>query len=445
MRRRWLLLLLLAVAAIVALPWLGRAVPDPVLARLPGPAQVLLVGPAPAGLPAPATRVLLPARLPTLDFPTPPGRTGMASAGLPAPATPTLHPTAAAIGQPATTPMPPPVDLPTPTPDATLAPSWPAAVRLQGVNIVPQTFNNCGPANVSMVLNFYGVPLDQEATGTALKPTVTDRNVSPDEIVRYVRDRTRLEAAFFVGADVDLLRRYLAAGYPIIIEKGFSPPDEDWMGHYLTLVGYDDRAGHFIGMDTFLGPWGNQGREESYETVDAYWAQFNRALIVIHRPEQAAEVASLAGEVLTDPVRMWQEAARRAEADVMAAPADAFAWFRLGASLTHLGDVLEDRRFAPTAAAAFDQARTLGLPYRMLWYQFEPYAAYLAVGRPQDVLDLAEATLETRGGQTVEETHYYRGLALRALGDETGAQAAFIRALGLKGHYAAAQAALAGD
>ena len=67
----------------------------------------------------------------------------------------------------------------------------------------------------------------------------------------------------------------------------------------------------------------------------------------------------------------------------------------------------------------------------MLWYQFAPYEAYLAVGRHADVLALAEATLGNQGGQNVEETYSYQGLALRAAGDEAGAQEALARAAAL--------------
>ena len=65
---------------------------------------------------------------------------------------------------------------------------------------------------------------------------------------------------------------------------------------------------------------------------------------------------------------------------------------------------------------------------RMVWYQFGMYAAYLATGRVADVLALTAATLENQGGRNVEETYYYRGLALAAAGDEAGAQAALARA-----------------
>ena len=118
----------------------------------------------------------------------------------------------------------------------------------------------------------------------------------------------------------------------------------------------------------------------------------------------------------------------RARAAARLTPDDAFAWFNLGTSLTELAALNGDNALFGTATAAYDQARLLGLPPRMVWYQFGMYAAYLAAGRAADVLALTEATLENQGGRNVEETYYYRGLALAAAGDEAGAQAALARA-----------------
>jgi tetratricopeptide (TPR) repeat protein len=91
----------------------------------------------------------------------------------------------------------------------------------------------------------------------------------------------------------------------------------------------------------------------------------------------------------------------------------------------------DDRHLWEGAAVAYDQARLLGLPPRMLWYQFGPYEAYLAVGRHDDVRALAEATLATQGGRNVEETYLHLGRALAALGDHAGASAAWRRVVEL--------------
>jgi tetratricopeptide (TPR) repeat protein len=111
----------------------------------------------------------------------------------------------------------------------------------------------------------------------------------------------------------------------------------------------------------------------------------------------------------------------------------AFAWFNVGSSLTSLGRHEE-------AAAAYDQARLLGLPWRMLWYQFGPYESYYAVGRYDDVITLATATLRTTNN--LEESYFWRGLAYLAQGDVDRARSELETALRYNPNFGAAKEAL---
>ena len=63
---------------------------------------------------------------------------------------------------------------------------------------------------------------------------------------------------------------------------------------------------------------------------------------------------------------MWQASLAQAQADAARDANNAFYWFNLGATYNALGEY-------DKAATAFDQALALGLPWRMLWYQFGPY------------------------------------------------------------------------
>jgi tetratricopeptide (TPR) repeat protein len=128
---------------------------------------------------------------------------------------------------------------------------------------------------------------------------------------------------------------------------------------------------------------------------------------------------------------MWQETAITNQQLTASQPNNPYIWFNLGSSLTHLADLTENPTLYASASAAFDQARTIGLPWRMLWYQFEPYEAYLANGRIEDVFTLSDAILSSEGGQTVEETYLYRSRAFAALGDESAAATALATALEL--------------
>jgi tetratricopeptide (TPR) repeat protein len=391
---------------LAALPGRVRQyVPEAVLAELTTPLPTAL--PAPTG-PAPAAAELALAAPIATPLPTVAPRP---SATLPA--------------EPSqTTAMPTVVVTPSPVPTRPLP-----YARVGELPIIPQKFNNCGPTNLTLVLNYYGVAVDQFDVAGVVRPNYEDRNVSPGELVGYVNEHTPLRAAAYAGGDLETLRRLLRAGLPIIIEKGLEPDAATgWMGHYLTVYGYDDVTGHFLVRDTFLGPWRGDGLA-SYEATEQYWAQFNNAFIVVYPAERATDVAAALGPTFADPAAMWAAAAERARQTARLQPDNAFAWFNLGTSLTELAKLnAGDPALYEAAAAAYDQARLLGLPPRMVWYQFGPYQAYLAAGRHDDVLALTAATLENQGGRNVEETYYYRGLALAAAGDEAGAQAALARA-----------------
>jgi tetratricopeptide (TPR) repeat protein len=303
--------------------------------------------------------------------------------------------------------------------------------------------NNCGPANLSINLNFYGLESTQFDVADVVKPHYDDRNVSPEELVAYVNQRTSLRATLYRGGDLLLLKRLIAAGFPVVIEKGYEPDNwQGWMGHYLTLFGYDEMKSSFISMDTFLGPWDGSGRSYSYEEIQRYWEHFNFAFYVVYEPEQEIALQKVIGPTLIKTEDMWRSAVRKALDKAEAEPENAFAWFNLGSSLSQLAAATGESRFYGAAVTAFDQARLIGIPPRMLWYQFQLYEAYLEVGRFDDVLALTETILEDTGGQDVEETFLYRGHALLAKGDSAGATTAYRRAVELNPQHQAAREAL---
>jgi hypothetical protein len=345
-----------------------------------------------------------------------------------------------------------PVLLPTVTP--TLLPATPSPVpssaasqglplrnevALAGVRHAWQTWNNCGPATLAMNLSFYGSSLDQAAVGAALRPFEDDKNVSPDEMAVYAQAQG-FYAQVRVNGDAETLRQLLSNGFPVLIETWLEPEPDDGMGHYRLLTGYDHAAQRWIAFDSYdatnpvsAEPGVYEGIYLPYAEMDALWAVFNRTYLLVYPPEQEAAIRDILGDAFEDDA-MWQAALAQAQAEVAADAQNPFAWFNLGTNLVHVGD-------HAAAAAAYDQARAIGLPWRMLWYQFGPFAAYHAVGRYADILSLADAVLAAT--TSIEEIHYWRGLALAGLDDDAAARAAWQAALDLNPAYAPAQAALA--
>ncbi len=338
--------------------------------------------------------------------------------------------------------------LPSPTPEPTSTPSpepLPQFIRLEGMKRIQQTFNNCGPANLTQVLNWYGDETTQVEAASYLKPNAEDRNVSPWQLSDYVNDFTELRSTVHSNGNLELLKRFIAAGYPVVIEKGYEPNTggaQGWFGHYLTVFGFDETEEVFYSMDSYLKVDQTLGRADSYEEIEELWRHFNYNFYVVYEPEQEQEVYAMLGDGLLQPATMWQNAARRAQADLENDPNDAFIWFNLGTSLTRLGELTGDHQYYENGAAAFDQARSIGLPPRLLWYEFRPYLAYMKVGRYEDMIELADSVLATQGGRNVEETYLYQGHALLFNGDVRGASAAYERAIELNENFYPAAIAL---
>lgn len=341
--------------------------------------------------------------------------------------TPTPLPTRTAEPDPGTALPAAPTPSPTPLPDE---------VNLPSPRWEKQDWNNCGPATLALALRFYGWEGDQFTISDLLKPDRGDKNVNVEELAYYVRTQAGwLNADFRVGGTFETLRRFLAAGYPVMVEKGFVLEENDagggWAGHYLLLTGYDDARRIFIAQDTNLYS-GGADREVSYAELDEGWRAFNRVYIYLYPSDQQETIDALLDSD-EDPDVNRQRALEAAQAEIEAAPEDAFAWFNLGSNLVYF------ERYGE-AARAFDTALTIGLPWRFTRYQFGPYIAYFHSGRFQDVIDLADATLFRTS--KAEESMLWRGWARYRLGEVNAAAEDFRAALEINPNYLDAQYAL---
>jgi tetratricopeptide (TPR) repeat protein len=312
-----------------------------------------------------------------------------------------------------------------PAPAAIHALPGPAA-ELVGVRHEFQGWNNCGPATLAMNLSYFGRAETQNETAPFLKPNKDDKNVSPGDMAAYAQS-IGYGAQVVVGADLEFLRTLVANNFPVIVESWYIPDPNDEMGHYYLLTGYNGDT--LTLQDSYKGP----NIQKPAADFDALWKVFNRTAVVIWPPEKADLATSILGE-RADPQRMVQNALATAQAEVSANPQDKFAWFNLGSSLVASGD-------AAGAVQAFDTARSLGLPWRMLWYQFGPYEAYFANGQYEEVVGLTTATLQ--GADNLEESYYWRGRAQAELGQTEAARADFQKAVSLNSSFAPAHHALA--
>lgn len=337
---------------------------------------------------------------------------------------------------PQTIPSIAPSITPTVTPSPTLIPDQ---ILLEGILHEYQQFNNCGPANLSMALSFWGWGGNQSDTGKYLRNSAMDKNVMPHEMQSFVINETEYQALVRVGGDLQTIKKFLAAGFPVVIEKGYDPPDDDWMGHYLTLSGYDDQLGRFTAQDSLIMP----DYPLPYDQVEQYWRDFNHVFLVIYPQERTSEVISILGDQF-DETANYAFAVQKAREEIeeLAGRELYFSWFNLGSNLVALGDYAG-------AAEAFDQAFLIypsipedKRPWRVMWYREEPYEAYYNMGRYEDIINLANTTFFALGEYTLEESFYWRGMAKLALDDYNGAVFDLKKTLELNPKYTPARNAL---
>ena len=348
------------------------------------------------------------------------------------------------------------INTPIPTLTPTIIPTaYPQASKLSDVIYVDQEnrWNYCGPSNLAMSLIFWDWEGNRDDIAKIIKPGIadekldfiqrgkTDKNVMPYEMVDFVNEQTEFRALSRLGGEMDLLKNFIAAGFPVMVEKGYYARDTSgqvsWMGHYQFVTGYNDAAGYFIVQDTYDdGP----NFHANYEQFLDDWRWFNNLFMVVYPPEREEEVFSLLGTWVNET---WasQHALDIAETEIETLNDELnqfTAWFSKGTSLAHL------QRYAE-AAEAYDQAFILYAnleqfgefprPYRIVWYQTEPYWAYFSAGRYEDVIALATKTLTFRTDPILEESLYWRALAEYSLGNYVNAYADMREAVRLNPHF----------
>jgi len=273
-----------------------------------------------------------------------------------------------------------------------------------------------------MALEYYGWKGVQTDVSKIIKPLDADRNVNPEELVYYVRNFAGwLNIEYRVGGNIPRLKQLIAAGIPVIIEESFYfeepfwPNDDLWAAHYLLLTGYDDASRMFIGQDSFHGP----DQKVAYDQLEKDWKIFNYVYLMVYLPDQQVTLQSVLGEDWDEKINR-QRALEKAQAETQRNPQDAFAWFNVGTNLVYFERYLE-------ASQAFDTSRDIGLPQRMLRYQFTPFFAYFHSGRTDDLLALTDyALLRTPNS---EEALLWKGWGVYRKGDTHKAIELFRKAL----------------
>lgn len=279
---------------------------------------------------------------------------------------------------------------------------------------VPQTFNNCGPATTSMILQYFGHNVSQVETKARLRSNDQDTNVFSYEIRDYLKNEFNIGSKLLYNGNHEIIKTLIANGFYVMVEDWLHPNED--IGHFVILRGYDDDQGVYITDDSYIGV----NVTLKYQLFDdTQWKPFNREYLPLYRPEQESLVKKIIGADW-DQTKMYQNSVKRNQLAVEANPSDMYSWFNLGTSHYALGQYQQ-------ALSAFEKSRALGWPRRMLWYQIQPVQTLNKLGQYQQAIDLAQLGLASN--DHFNELLLEVAIAYKGLGDINQARSYVNRAL----------------
>jgi hypothetical protein len=289
----------------------------------------------------------------------------------------------------------------------------PDAADLSGMNHMYQTFNNCSAASVCMLLSHYDIIMDQETLRPIMRPNDGTRHGKNEYMIQFFREQG-LQAHLMHGGDVETLQALIANDIPVIVQQWLEP-DSDPIGHYSVVRGYDDNAGVFRLNDSMHG----EDFRITYDEFISKWRAFSYRYIPVYLPDQQEVVDRILGDEVDLAVNR-ERSIEMIAGELEQRPDDAELIYSLGTNLHDLGRYDE-------AIEAYERARSIGLPPKMLWYVYWPAEAYNETGRHEDAIRVAEEQIAS--AQTFGDMRYERARALESLGQTDRAIAEYNQAL----------------
>lgn len=308
---------------------------------------------------------------------------------------------------------------------------------LPPVHIIPmkghvfQTFNNCGPATLSMALSYFGITKSQEELGGALRPYQVkngdndDKSTSLDELASKAEEFNLL-AYHRPAGDSQRLKQFIAYDMPVVTVTWLKPNED--IGHYRLLRGYDDTQKVYIQDDSFQG----KNLTYTYDEFNAIWEKFSYEYLVLVPKEKRSIAETILADDL-DEKSAWRHGVELSTQQLEHDPGNIGYRFNLSVAYYHISEYQK-------SINEFEKIENK-LPFRTLWYQIEPIKSYFELGKYDRVLAISESILNNHN-KAFSELYFLRGQVYEKQGKKDLAKQEYEKAVFYNIHYLPAQRAL---
>lgn len=274
----------------------------------------------------------------------------------------------------------------------------PPSAKITLPNHYYQTFNNCGPATLAMILNYYGSNVEQKELGLKLRPYQNpegdndDKSVTLEELAEEAKNRG-FAVYLRPNGTTQKVKHLISNDIPVVV-KTWLNTDED-IGHFRVITGYNDAESYFWQDDSYQGP----NLTFSYQNFREIWQPFNYQYVIIAPKERDGLVRRIFGEELDKNVA-WDYSLARAKEEEQKQEGNPYPVFNQSIAYFYLGEY-------DKSITEFESVEHK-LPKRMLWYQREPIEAYIKVQNYDKALSHIEGIL-SGGNRAYSELYILRG------------------------------------
>lgn len=295
---------------------------------------------------------------------------------------------------------------------------FPTQKILQNDYQIFQSFNNCGPASLSMTLSYFQIHKTQKELGEELRPYQhpqgdnDDKSVTLDEIAKKATEYD-LVSYHRPNGNIELIKQFIAYDIPVLTRTWLTTTED--IGHYRVVKGYSDESQTIIQDDSY------QGKNISYSYTDfnTMWEKFNYEYVVLAPENKKAIVEEILGSSRNEKAS-WEKAVATSQNKLRENPEDIDARFNLSVALFHTGDYKQ-------SVSEFEAIQN-NLSSRTLWYQIEPIQAYYELGDYDKVFVITDSILNNYN-RAFSELYILRGKIYQKQGNINAAKNEFEKAV----------------
>ncbi|MBN1162521.1 C39 family peptidase [Patescibacteria group bacterium] len=291
-----------------------------------------------------------------------------------------------------------------------------------------QTFNNCGPATLSMILSYYDINVNQKELGDLMRPYQhpkgdnDDKTIFPSEFMEWAQvygEEKNLKVIYRPNGSIELLKLFISNDIPVVVKMWLNTKED--IGHFVLARGYDETKQIILKDDSYYGP----NKKVEYFDFMSMWQSFNYSYIVLYTPEQESVIKSILGPEINE-YTAWENAVVKAHKEHDLDPENIYPFFNLSVGYYHIGEYENSIKY-------FEQVEKR-LPRRMLWYQIEPIKAYQKTGSYDKVFQIIEHILNDNN-LAFSELYYIRGEIYLEQNNTAAAKTEFETALKYNKNY----------